>query len=114
MKKSRKITVRVTPELYRQTGHLAASYDSTVTQVVELLLKQAPRAFAMTNYGRVLAQGRAASRASSTEGMTLPPRISKGRKLLLYRCSPVISLRFRGFQPAARKVYTRCTAVHRS
>ena len=44
MNKTKNITVRVTPELYRQTRHLAARYDTTVTELVEYLLERMPRA----------------------------------------------------------------------
>ena len=44
MQKGKHITVRVTPEIYRQTRHLADQYETTVTQLVAYLLVRMPRA----------------------------------------------------------------------
>jgi hypothetical protein len=44
MNKIKHITVAVSPELYRQTRHLAAEYDSTVTAIVAYLLERLPQA----------------------------------------------------------------------
>jgi len=44
MRKVRHITVAVSPELYRQTRHLAAEYDTTVTALVAYLLERMPKA----------------------------------------------------------------------
>jgi len=44
MRKIRHITVSVTPELYRQTRHLAAEYDTTVSAMVAYLLERFPSA----------------------------------------------------------------------
>ena len=44
MRKMRHITVSVTPELYRQTRHLAAEYDTTVSAMVAYLLERFPSA----------------------------------------------------------------------
>ena len=43
-KQGRTITVRVSPELYLQTRHLAAEYNTTVTELVAYLLERMPRA----------------------------------------------------------------------
>jgi hypothetical protein len=50
MRKSKTITVRVTPELYRQTRHLAAQYDTTVTEIVADLLEHLARVLERLNY----------------------------------------------------------------
>ena len=90
MKKSRKITVRVTPDLYRQTRHLAANYDITVTAMVEYLLKEAPRALATTRYHRECLRKTAPEQTPSPValplGRTLPPTSSESENP---RCSAV-------------------------
>jgi hypothetical protein len=50
MRKGRTITVRVSPELYKQTRHLAADYNTTVTELVAYLLERMPRAIARSSF----------------------------------------------------------------
>ena len=52
MRKVRHITVAVTPELYRQTRHLAAEYDTTVTAMVAWLLERLPNALKASRFPR--------------------------------------------------------------
>jgi hypothetical protein len=76
MKKSKNITVRVTPELYRQTRHLAASYDTTVTKLVEFLLERMPSALATTHYlerRRQVAESQISSSSRNLPDIPLPP-----------------------------------------
>ena len=42
MRKVKNITVCVSPEIYRQTRHLAAEYDSSVSAIVASLLERLP------------------------------------------------------------------------
>jgi len=44
MRKVKNITLCVSPEIYRQTRHLAAEYDSTVSGIVAWLLERLPAA----------------------------------------------------------------------
>jgi hypothetical protein len=50
MRETRHITVAVSADLYRQTRHLAAEYDSTVTAIVAYLLENLPRALKGSKY----------------------------------------------------------------
>jgi hypothetical protein len=50
MRKVKNITVCVTPEIYRQTRHLAAQYDSTVSTIVAWLLERLPAALERTRF----------------------------------------------------------------
>jgi hypothetical protein len=50
MRKVKNITVCVTPEIYRQTRHLAAEYDSTVSTIVAWLLERLPAALERTRF----------------------------------------------------------------
>jgi hypothetical protein len=50
MRKVKNITVCVTPEIYRQTRHLAAEYDSTVSTIVAWLLERLPAALERTHF----------------------------------------------------------------
>ena len=50
MRKVKNITVCVTPEIYRQTRHLAAQYDSTVSTIVAWLLQRLPAALERTRF----------------------------------------------------------------
>ncbi len=50
MRKVKNITVCVTPEIYRQTRHLAAEYDSTVSTIVAWLLQRLPAALERTHF----------------------------------------------------------------
>ena len=49
-RKVRNITVCVTPQIYRQTRHLAAEYDSTVSTIVAWLLQRLPAALERTHF----------------------------------------------------------------
>ncbi len=50
MRKVKNITVCVTPEIYRQTRHLAAEYDSTVSAIVAWLLQRLPAALERSRF----------------------------------------------------------------
>jgi hypothetical protein len=50
MRKVKNITVCVSPEIYRQTRHLAAEYDSTVSTIVAWLLQRLPAALERTHF----------------------------------------------------------------
>jgi hypothetical protein len=50
MRKVKNITVCVSPEIYRQTRHLAAEYDSTVSTIVAWLLQRLPAALERTRF----------------------------------------------------------------
>ena len=50
MRKVRNITVAVDPELYRQTRHLAAEYNTSVTDMVRFLLLVMPEALKAARY----------------------------------------------------------------
>ena len=50
MRKVRNITVAVDPELYRQTRHLAAEYNTSVTDMVRFLLLAMPEALKAARY----------------------------------------------------------------
>ena len=50
MRKVKNITVCVTPEIYRQTRHLAAEYDSTVSGIVAWLLQRLPDALERSRF----------------------------------------------------------------
>ena len=49
-RKVKNITVCVSPEIYRQTRHLAAEYDSTVSTIVAWLLQRLPEALERTRF----------------------------------------------------------------
>ncbi len=49
-RKVRNITVCVTPQIYRQTRHLAAEYDTTVSTIVAWLLQRLPAALERTHF----------------------------------------------------------------
>jgi hypothetical protein len=49
-RKVKNITVCVSPEIYRQTRHLAAEYDSTVSTIVAWLLERLPAALERTRF----------------------------------------------------------------
>jgi hypothetical protein len=59
MRPTRTITVAVSADLYRQTRHIAAEYDSTVTNLVAFVLENLPRLLKLTNYGVKLAAAKA-------------------------------------------------------
>jgi len=72
MRKVRNITVAVDPELYRQTRHLAAEYNTSVTDMVRFLLLAMPEALKAARYpgGRPqfgIAAARAASAAAAAQ-----------------------------------------------
>ena len=50
MRKVKNITVCVTPEIYRQTRHLAAEYDTTVSTMVAWLLQRLPAALERSRF----------------------------------------------------------------
>ena len=50
MRKVRNITVCVSPEIYRQTRHLAADYNTTVSHMVAWLLERLPAALERSRY----------------------------------------------------------------
>ena len=50
MRNVKHITVAVSPELYRQTRHLAADYDTNVTDLVTYLLMKLPEALKAARY----------------------------------------------------------------
>ena len=50
MSKVKHITVAVSPELYRQTRHLAANHDTTVPELVKYLLLKLPEALKAARY----------------------------------------------------------------
>ena len=50
MRKVKNITVCVSPEIYRQTRHLAAQYDSTVSTIVAWLLERLPSALERSRF----------------------------------------------------------------
>ncbi len=49
-RKVKNITVCVSPQIYRQTRHLAAEYDSTVSTIVAWLLERLPAALERTRF----------------------------------------------------------------
>lgn len=50
MRKYRNITICVSPEIYRQTRHLAVEYDSSISGMVAWLLQRLPDALKRTRY----------------------------------------------------------------
>jgi hypothetical protein len=49
-RKVKNITVCVTPEIYRQTRHLAADYNTTVSTIVAWLLQRLPAALERSRF----------------------------------------------------------------
>lgn len=76
MPKVRHITVAVSPELYRQTRHLAAEYDTTVTAIVAYLLERLPDALKRSRYpvgGVKTAANQAITKAESITSIETHP-----------------------------------------
>jgi hypothetical protein len=69
MRTVRTITVAVDADLYRQTRHIAAEYDSTVTGLVAFLLGNLPRLLKLTNFGVKVA----IAKTDSLSAATTPP-----------------------------------------
>jgi hypothetical protein len=84
MRKVRNITVAVDPELYRQTRHLAAEYNTSVTDMVRFLLLVMPEALKAARYpggrpqfGNAAAHAaRAATAAQTPVQLTAAPSIT--------------------------------------
>ena len=74
MRKVRNITVAVDPELYRQTRHLAAEYNTSVTDMVRFLLLAMPEALKAARYPGGRPQfGIAAARAARSAAAAQTP-----------------------------------------
>ena len=78
MRKVRNITVAVDPELYRQTRHLAAEYNTSVTDMVRFLLLAMPEALKAARYPGGRPQfGIAAARADrAADALQTPVRLT--------------------------------------
>jgi len=80
MRKVKNITVCVTPEIYRQTRHLAAEYDSTVSTIVAWLLERLPAALERTRFPK---GGTRTHTHTHTHTRTHPHPIRKNRDFRL-------------------------------
>ena len=80
MRKIRHITVSVTPELYRQTRHLAAEYDTTVSAMVAYLLERFPSALKAAQFqggpAHCAAAQASAPVAQASAPVAQPPAVS--------------------------------------
>ena len=73
MRKVKNITVCVSPEIYRQTRHLAAQYDSTVSTIVAWLLERLPAALERSRFPKGGPKPSAAVPSSLVPMVTAPP-----------------------------------------
>ena len=91
MRNVKNITVAVDPELYRQTRHLAAEYNTSVTDLVRFLLLVMPEALKAARYpgGRPqfgiapFCAARAAAATQTSVPLTAAPSVTSASSQIL-------------------------------
>jgi len=93
MRRVKNITVCVTPEIYRQTRHLAAEYDTAVSTIVAWLLPRLPAALERTRFPKggpkPSAQPAPAASPTPSSSPTPTPSHPPSEKITISACGTV-------------------------